>query len=158
VFSKSVEILFIQYLFSVKLNAEKMKEDKLKISVFSIIAFFIANNMSKEEWTWHETVFALLGAFRWPNVVPTRHTLGAAWFCQNTGEKNSKKYGRKGKNCWFLKNSTNRTAGWYYDFKQLACPLTNNFKWLNNSQQSSRRALVNPDIYQNYQNLRQILR
>ena len=62
-FSKSVEILFIQYLFSVKLNAEKMKEDKLKISVFSIIAFFIANNMSKEEWTWHETVFALLGGF-----------------------------------------------------------------------------------------------
>jgi len=64
VFSKSVEILFIQYLFSVKLNAEKMKEDKLKISVFSIIAFFIANNMSKEEWTRHETVFALLGGFR----------------------------------------------------------------------------------------------
>ena len=111
VFSKSVEILFNQYLFSIDLNGEKMKEDKLKISVFWIITFFITNNMSKEEWTRHETVFALLGAFRWPNVVPTRHTLGAAWFCQNTGEKNSKKYGRKGKNCWFLKNSTNRTAG-----------------------------------------------
>ena len=87
VFSKSIEILFIQYLFSIELNGEKMKEDKLRISVFWIITFFITNNMSKEEWRRHETVFALLGAFRWPNVVSTRHTLGAAWFCQNTGEK-----------------------------------------------------------------------
>ena len=64
VFSKSVEILFIQYLFSTELNGEKTKEDKLRISVFWIITFFITNNMSKEDWTRHETVFALLGAFR----------------------------------------------------------------------------------------------
>ena len=56
VFSKSVEILFIQYLFSIKLNGEKTKEDKSKISVFWIITFFNNNNMAKGEWAWHETV------------------------------------------------------------------------------------------------------
>ena len=48
VFSKRVEILFIQYLFSIDLNGEKMKEDKLRKSVFCIITFLITNNMTKE--------------------------------------------------------------------------------------------------------------
>ena len=39
VFSKSFEILFIQYFFSIELNGEKTNEDKLKISVFRLLHF-----------------------------------------------------------------------------------------------------------------------
>ena len=42
VFSKSFEILFIQYLFSIELNGEKMKEDKLRKSIF--LHFYIFNH------------------------------------------------------------------------------------------------------------------
>ena len=49
------------------------------------------------------TVYALLGGFRWPNVVPTRHALGAGWFRQNTGKKVPKSTVAKAKLAGLLK-------------------------------------------------------
>ena len=64
VFFEKCRDLFIQYLFSIERNGEKMKEDKLRKSVFCIIKFLITNNIAKQAWTWYEVVYALLGGFR----------------------------------------------------------------------------------------------